>query len=270
MKLLLWVSIGAIGLYFAALLFVYFAQRSFMYFPPRGSVPDGFLSEHNVQIIPIEVEGVGRLKSIYMPPPGDSAPVILLIHGNGSAAHQYTAHFEAFRRWGVGCLAVEYPGYAGNPGKPNERDILRTALANYDALIEKGINPERIFLYGDSLGAASAVYVAHERETSGLILSAPFLSMQAMARKQMPWLPTSLLLKDKYRSDLKITAVDEPLLVLHGDADTVIPYSQGKALFDLHPGDKKFALIKNGQHNLWNAEAPEHVRAFIKTYARPQ
>ena len=269
MKLLVWVGIGAIGLYLAALFFVYFAQRSFMYFPPSGGVPDGFLSEHNAQIISIEVEGIGRIKSIYMPPPNESAPVILLMHGNGSAAHQYTAHFAAFKKWGVGYLAVEYPGYGGNPGRPNERDILRTALANYDALVEKGIKPEHIFLYGDSLGAAAAIYVVSEREASGLILSAPFLSMQAMARRQMPWFPTSLLLKDKYRSDLKITSVDAPLLVLHGGADAVIPYTQGKALFDLHQGDKKFVLIKGGQHNLLNTEMPEHIRAFIKTYARP-
>ncbi|MCF6274360.1 MAG: lysophospholipase [Robiginitomaculum sp.] len=268
MQLLKWILIGAAGVYFAALLFVFFAQRSFMYFPPSGSVPDGFLSEQNVQIIPIEVEGVATLKSIYMPP-NESAPVILLMHGNGSAAYQYTAHFEAFRRWGLGYLAVEYPGYAGNPGKPNERDILRTALANYDALIQTGIKPERIFLYGDSLGAAAAIYVASERQAAGLILSAPFLSMQAMARRQMPWFPTSLLLKDKYRSDLKITAVDEPLLVLHGDADTVIPYTQSKALFELHQGDKNYVLIKGGQHNLWNTEIPEHIRAFVETYTRP-
>jgi len=270
MKLLLWVGISAACVYLVALLFVYFAQRSFMYFPPSGGIPDGFLSEYNVQILPIEVEGVGRLKSIYMPPPNESAPVILLMHGNGSAAYQYTAHFAAFQKWGVGYLAVEYPGYAGNPGKPNERDILRTALANYDALIEKGIKPERIFLYGDSLGAAAAIYVASEREAAGLILSTPFLSMQAMAHKQMPWFPTSLLLKDKYRSDVMIASVSTPLLILHGDADAVIPHAQSKALFDLHQGDKKFVLIKNGQHNLWNTEMPEHVRAFIKTYARAE
>ncbi len=264
MKFLLWIGIGAAGLYVFALLFVYFAQRSFMYFPPSGGVPDGFLSAHNAQVLPVEVQGVGRLKSIYMPPPGESAPVILLMHGNGSAAYQYIAHFEAFKEWGVGYLAIEYPGYAGNPGTPNERDILRTSLANYDGLIQKGIKPERIFLYGDSLGAASAVHVASERQAAGLIISAPFLSMQAMARKQMPWFPTALLLKDKYRSDLKIPSVNAPLLVLHGDADRVIPHTQGKALFDLHQGDKKFVLIKGGGHQLWNTEMPEHMRAFVE------
>ncbi len=121
-----------------------------------------------------------------------------------------------------------------------------------------------------ALGAAAAIYVASERQAAGLILSAPFLSMQAMAKKQMPWFPTSLLLQDTYRSDLKIPSVDAPLLILHGDADIVIPHTQSKALFSLHPGDKNYVLIKGGQHNLWNTEMSEHMRAFITTYARPK
>lgn len=266
MALIKWISFGAAGLYLVALLFVYFAQRGFMYFPPAGPIPDWFLTEREEQILPISIQGVGEIKSIYSPPPTEDASVILFIHGNGSAAHEYTMHFEAFKEWGVGYLAVEFPGYAGNPGKPNENDILRTALANYDALISKGIKPENIIIYGDSLGAACAVHVASQRDAAGLILSAPFLSMQAMARKQMPWLPTSLLLKDKYRSDLKMPLVSEPLLVLHGDADELIPHSQGQALYDLHKGRKQFILIKGGQHHMWNTEMPEHIKAAIERF----
>lgn len=265
-KIVKWIVIGAVGLYLVALLFVFFAQRSFMYFPPEDPIPDWFLNEHDEQVLPITVEGIGGIKSIYNPPPSDDAPVILFIHGNGSAAHQYTVHFEAFREWGVGYLAVEFPGYAANPGTPNEGDILRTALANYDMLISKGIKPDNIIIYGDSLGAACAVHVASQRGAAGLILSAPFLSMQSMAREQMPWFPTSLLLKDKYRSDLKMPSITEPLLLLHGDADELIPHSQGKALFDLHQGDKQFILIKDGQHHLWNTEMPEHIKAAIEAF----
>ena len=266
---MLWVKtfgFAAIAIYLAVLLFVYFAQRSFMYFPPKAPIPDWFLNEDDEEILPIGIEGVGTIQSIYRPPPNDQAPVILFMHGNGSTAYQQTVHFEAFRNWGVGYLAVEYPGYAGNPGKPNEADILRASLANYDALISQGISPSRIIIYGDSLGAAAAVYVANERQAAGLILSAPFLSMQAMTRKQMPWFPTSLLLKDKYRSDLKMPSIAEPLLVLHGGADELIPHTQGKALFDLHQGKKTFVLIKDGQHHLWNTEMPEHIKSAITRF----
>ncbi len=159
---------GIVITYLIALFAIYFVQRSFIYFPPKEPIPDWFSTEHNEQILPIAIGNIGEIKSIYSPPPTDAAPVILFIHGNGSAAHQYTAHFKAFKAWGLGYLAVEFPGYADNPGKPNERDILRTALANYDALMSKNIAPERIVLYGDSLGAAAAVHVASERQLLGL------------------------------------------------------------------------------------------------------
>jgi len=261
------IGLGAATIYLIALLFVFFMQRSFLYFPPPDPIPAWFLNEHDEQILPINVEGVGEIKSIYGPPPNDAAPVILFMHGNGSAAHQYTVHFQAFQNWNMGYLAVEFPGYADNPGTPNETDILRVSLANYDALIDMGIAPKRIIIYGDSLGAAAAVHVASERDAAGLILSAPFLSMQAMGRKQMPWFPTSILLKDKYRSDLKIASVTEPLLLLHGDADDLIPHAQGKALYDLYQGDdKQFVLIKSGRHHLWNTEMPAHIKAAIERF----
>ena len=273
MKFFKWISIGAVGLYLTALLFVFFTQRSFIYFPPEEPIPDWFLSEHDEQILPISIEGVGNIKSIYQPPPNDKAPIILFLHGNGSTAYQYTDHFEAFQNWGMGYLAVEYPGYAANPGTPNERDILRTALANYDMLIADGITPERIVIYGDSLGAAAAVHVASQRDAAGLILSAPFLSMQAMAHKQMPWFPTSILLKDTYRSDLKMPSITEPLLLVHGDADELIPHSQGEALYARHKGDpalgeKRFILIKGGHHNLWNTEMPMHIKAAVERFVQ--
>ena len=84
----------------------------------------------------------------------------------------------------------------------------------------------------------------------------------------MPFFPSSLVLKDTYRSDHRISSVTEPLLVLHGEKDELIPHSQGKALFDLHKGEKNFVLIKNGQHMLWGTEMATHIKTFTLTHAR--
>lgn len=265
MAWLKWIALGFVALYLAALIYVYVAQRKFMYFPPPAPIPQDVFAG---RILPISVEGIGEINSIYSPPPTNGAPVILFIHGNGSAAHQYEDHYEAFSSWGAGYLGMEYPGYAANVGTPNERDILKTALSNYDALIAKGIAPENIIIFGHSMGAASAVHVAKNRESAGLVLGSPFLSMQAMSRLQMPFFPTSLVLKDTYRSDQRIGSVTQPLLVLHGEKDELIPHSQGKALFGLHKGEKNFVLIKNGQHMLWGEEMANHIKIFTLTHAR--
>ncbi len=265
MAWLKWMIIGAITLYLAALIYVYVAQRKFMYFPPAEPIPETVFVG---RIQPIDVAGVGQINSIYQPPPTDAAPVIMFIHGNGSAAHQYEDHYTAFTSWGAGYLGMEYPGYAANVGTPNEDDIFKTALANYDFLITKGIKPENIIIFGHSLGAAIALHVAKNRDSAGLVLASPFLSMEAMSRLQMPFFPTSLVLKDKYRSDLRIGEISEPLLVLHGEMDELIPHSQGKALFDLHRGDKKFVLIKTGRHQLWGKEMSNNIEAFVLSHGR--
>ncbi len=240
-----------------------------MYFPPPEAASPAVFQARGEQIIPIDVDGIGAINAIYSPPPTQGAPVILFIHGNGSAAHQYIEYFDDFKSWGTGFLAVEYPGYAANPGMPNEADNLKSAQAHYDYLRAAGVEPSQIIIFGHSLGAALAVDVAKNNEAAGLVLGAPFLSMQAMGRKQMPWFPMSLLMKDKYRSDLRISQVDEPLLVLHGAADELIPHTQGKALYELHKGEKEFVLIKGGRHHFWNTEMPDHIKAFVLANARP-
>ncbi len=62
-------------------------------------------------------------------------------------------------------------------------------------------------------------------------------------------------------------SITEPLLVLHGDADALIPHSQGQALFELHQSDdKQFVLIKDGQHHLWNTKMPIYIKAAIERF----
>jgi len=65
---------------------------------------------------------------------------------------------------------------------------------------------------------------------------------------------------------LKMTTITEPLLLLHGDADELIPHAQGKALFELHQGEKQFTLIKGGKHYMWDTEMPRHIQAAIERF----
>jgi pimeloyl-ACP methyl ester carboxylesterase len=262
MKVLKRVILGAVGIYLAALLYVFIMQRSFMYLPDTNRPPADFARRNGVEIVSIDVDGIGELQSIYAAAPTD-APIVLYFHGNGSSAFARTAQFSDIKSWGYGFLAAEYPGYGGNIGAPSQTDIFKTALANYDWLLSQGYAPDHIVIYGHSLGAASAVYTAREREAAGLVLSAPFISMLAMGHQQMPFFPVRILLKDTYRSDTFIRDVTEPVLVIHGNADNTVPYDMGRELFEIYGGEKQFVTVEGGRHYLWATDMPNYLLGFV-------
>ena len=257
----------AISLYLVVVLFVYIKQRSFQYFPQADKASKAYLVQNQIEVLPISVASIGIIDSYYRKAEVGK-PLVLFLHGNASLAYDYLPYLMQITQNGGGFLAVEYPAYAGRPGKVTEKSILKTALAAYDSLIKMGISPQQIIVHGDSLGASAAVYIAANRDIGGLALSAPFYSMRAMARKQMPFFPTNILLKDTWRSDQWIKNVKAPLLIIHGDKDRLIPYSQSQDLIKLHEAKHGYKLIKNGQHFLWQTEMPKLVINFAYENAR--
>lgn len=252
--------------YLIALVFVYVKQRSFIYFPENTAPPDEFVSAFDLEVVEIEVDGVGGVQSYYKAPE-TGGPLILFFHGNGGSVYHRAALLSLFKTWGAGYLAVEYPGYAGNPGKPTEKTILDSALSHYDWLIVNGVLSGQIVIYGHSLGAASAVHVAAECDAASLVLSAPFLSATSMGRHRMPFFPAGLLLKDKFRSDLKMAFVDEPLVVIHGSIDRIIPHYMGKMLSERHSGDNTFVTMEGVGHAMFPTQMDRYLKDALFRYA---
>jgi pimeloyl-ACP methyl ester carboxylesterase len=254
-----------VGFYLIAALAVYLLQRNFIYFPNKNPAPEGFTEQFNLEVIRVAVDEVGEITSYYSAPI-DEQPVILFFHGNGGNAYERTAQFQDFQNWQVGFLASEYPGYSENPGPMTETTFFASALAHFDWLVKSGVDPENIVIYGHSLGAASAVHVASERESAGLVLTAPFLSAVSMAQLRMPYFPAGFLLKDRFRSDLKMPKVEEPLLILHGNRDREIPIEMGRQLTALHTGDARFIMIEGARHYMWQKGMTDHIREAVFKY----
>ena len=142
--------------------------------------------------------------------------------------------------WGVYMLA--YRGYAGSSGSPSETANVADARLAYGALVEEGVDPASIIIYGESLGTGVAVRLATERPAAGLILDAPYTSIVEIAARAYFYLPVRYLLKDRYETRKYIAQVHMPLLILHGERDAVIPVGNGRELLRLGkraqaPGD---------------------------------
>ncbi|MDP4002479.1 alpha/beta hydrolase [Methylobacterium sp. NEAU K] len=240
-----------VGLVLAAMLFyglvlaaLALGQRRLIYPgayqpPPPWDMPPG------VEAVTLVTEDGERLHALWRPPlPG--CGVVVTFHGNGSRPEPHAARFAA-APWlaaGWGMLAPAYRGYPGSTGQPSEDGLLRDGLAAIAAVAERAPGAPTL-LHGHSLGAAVAVAVAGRVPHIGLFLEAPFDSLAHVVRLHVPLAP-SWLLRDTYRSDRRIRVGTEPVLIVQGIDDPVVPVALARNLaaaagprarIDVIPGD---------------------------------
>jgi fermentation-respiration switch protein FrsA (DUF1100 family) len=173
--------------------------------------------------------------------------VVLYFHGNGGALRLRADRFKKLAAGGIGLIGVSYRGYGGSTGQPTEAGLIEDARAAYAFAAAR--YPGRIAAWGESLGTGVAIALAAEKPVSRLILEAPYSSTVDIAAAQYWFLPVRLLMKDQFRSDLRIARVTAPVLIIHGDADRIIPIQYGQRLFSLIPGKKRMVRFPGGGHN---------------------
>ncbi len=214
--------------------------------------------------------------------PGHTARPLTLItfHGNAESIEQTLPLARQVREAGFNLMTVEYRGYGRSGGQPSERGVyadgeaaLRTLRARSD------VAPDRIVLWGRSIGAAVAVDVAAnlaaDAAVAGLILESPFTSAQDLLRDGGHWLLYGMSYFGSYRFDsaAKIGRVTSPVLVVHGTADEIAPFALGRRLHDLAPGRREFVIIEGGGHNdLWarhTAATWGGIRRFLDSLPTP-
>ncbi len=184
-----------------------------------------------------------RINAWWADPPG-SRLATLFLHGNGGNVTHRVPHLREIAAAGSAVLALDYRGYGRSEGRPTERGLYADADAGYDYLEALG---RPIVVHGESLGAAVAVELAARRPCAALILEAPFTSASDMAGRVLPLLGPLVIFS--YDSTRRIRRIRAPLLVMHGDRDSVVPVEFGRALFDLAPEPKTFWRIPGGDHN---------------------
>ena len=258
--------LGLVLLYLGFLLMLYFIQRHMMYFPDVTRFVPSAAGVADMSVIDVTTADGLTLQGWYKAPPAPGKPVIILFHGNGGNIAGRNFKARQFIDKVYGFLLAEYRGYGGNPGSPSEQGFYTDARAYLAWLVKQGIAPAQTVLYGESIGTGVVVQMASETQGyKALVLESPFASMVEMARKQYFFVPVDLLLKDRYDNFSKIKSVKIPLLVLHGAIDPVVPYSQGKKLFDAANEPKKMETFPRGGHiDLYNHGAGARILAFLE------
>jgi uncharacterized protein len=240
-----WIFIVAAG-YLGIAALMYVMQRGLMYFPEKLRTAPAAAGFPQAEEVTLQTADGEKVIAWHVPPRGDR-PVVLYFHGNGGSLRYRVDRFQRLVADGVGLVALSYRGYGGSTGSPSEAGLIADAQAAYAFAAER-YPVSRIVLWGESLGSGVAIALAAEKPVARLILDAPFTSAVDVAAATYPFLPVRLLMKDQFRSDERIARVKVPVLVLHGDADQVIPFRYGERLYAMIPGEKRLLRFAGGHH----------------------
>lgn len=235
--------------YAAVVGYLYFFQRSFV-FQPGGVL--GLPEEESLErvaVVAIRAADGTALTAWYAEPEAGK-PSVLYFHGNAANLSARADRFRLILDSGFGLLAASYRGYPGSGGYPSERALLADALELFDWL---GGRTDSIVIHGESLGTAVAVHVAAERPARALLLEAPFTAALDIAKATYPWAPVTYLMRDPFLSRERIARVAEPLLILHGANDRIVPVEHGRRLFEAANEPKAIRVFEEADHqDLWD------------------
>lgn len=265
MAALKWTLVLAVLLYGGLLALMYVFQRALMYFPDARRTQPAAAGFPQAEEVTLTTSDGETLVAWHVAPRGDK-PVVLYFQGNAGALDLRVGRFQWLVADGTGLLALCYRGYGGSSGKPSEPGLIRDAIAAHDFAAAR-YAPTRIVPWGESLGTAVAIALAAERKVGGLILDAPFTSAADVGAAVYPFVPVRWLIKDTFRSDLRIAKVGALVLVLHGERDRVVPLRFGEALFALVREPKRMVRFPNGTHvDLDDHGAADVVKKFLMEF----
>jgi fermentation-respiration switch protein FrsA (DUF1100 family) len=278
-------------------------QRSLIYFPAREAriePQDAGLPRGQVHTVTVRAEDNLELHGWYVLAAGHTAAnreecdrelaagrwLVLYFSGNAANRRYRVPEFGVFTGLGADVFIFDYRGYGDNSGSPSEELLAADArtIWNY-ATRDRGVQPGRVILYGESLGGAVAVRLAAEAceagtAPGGLILRSTFSSLVDAGAHHYPWLPVRWGLVDRFSSMDYIAQVTCPLLQIHGTRDVIMPVALGRRLFEA-AGErssagiaKQFVELPAAGHNdvtlVARAELRSAVREFLDKLDRPE
>ncbi len=224
-------------------------QRSLVYLPDPGPVPAASAALPGARdVVLLTADGL-ELGGWFLPGDGD-APVVLVASGNAGHRGYRAPLAEALHDAGLGVLLFDYRGYGGNPGSPSEGGLALDVRAARNFLLEDaGVPPERLFYFGESLGAAVVTELATEHPPAGLVLRSPFVDLASVAAVHYPVLPARALLRDRFPVAEGLARVDAPTTVVYGSADTIVPPEQSRVVAQAAPRLHELVAVASAGHN---------------------
>jgi pimeloyl-ACP methyl ester carboxylesterase len=258
---------AAIAFFFGCVLFALAARplsRHFVFpthaverLEPPADVLEWSLAAH---------DGVA-VHALEIPGPSDGRIVIYFHNNRETMVHALGLGHE-LRRRGFGVVLPEYRGYGtSGDGDPSEEGLYSDAETVLERLSQRGIRAERMVLCGMSLGTGVAAEMARRGRGAALVLIAPYTSLPDLVNDAVPVVPARLLMPDWFDTLDKARDIRVPTLIVHGDADEIVPFWMGRELAHVIVG-ARLLVVPGGHHGDLFAREPEALWREIASLGR--
>ena len=242
---MLWWILGIVAVIIALKLIIVWAEPYMSFVPRGGSTPPpaGF---HSIEIF---AEDGTKLSgwATEIPPEG---PVFLYFCGN---AGNLSDREELMARGAAADLAIvafDYRGTGESHGRATESNVYGDAIEIHGHVTQVlAVDPQRIVLWGHSIGGAVAAELASRRPTAGLVLEGTFRSGLVMAKRILPFLPVSWLMTYRFDNETSMGRLRCPVFLIHGSDDLTIPAEDSEHLYTLGSNEKEMWIVEGADHN---------------------
>lgn len=246
-------------LYIALNAFAFLLAERFIFRPPLPTYQD------NANILKLTTRNGKQISALYLENP-KAVYTILYSHGNGSDLGMIEDRLKILHRMGFSVFAYDYQGYGTSQGTPSEQNTYRDIKAAYNYLTNTlQVAPNHIVLYGFSVGSGPSIELATHKQVAGLVLEGAFTSTFRVATN-IPLVPF-----DRFNNIAKIKSLQSPILFIHGTHDEVIPFHQGKMLYQQANPPKQFLTIEGAYHNnvleVGGRDYEEAIKEFVEGLA---
>ena len=245
-----------------------FLERTFVCFPERAH--DGRPEDYGLTARDLYFMTRDRVKLhgwLFSSDP--QAPCLLWCHGNAGNISHRLDNIARLQAAGINVFIFDYRGYGKSAGSLSEEGFYRDGEGAWETLVREGVSPSRIVLFGRSLGCAMAADLATRVPAAGLILESGFPHLGAMAKVHYPFVFSERLLSGRFDAISRLKRIKMPVLVVHGDRDTVVPIALGRRLYEAAPEPKEWYEIKGADHNdTYLAGGDNYFRKLRETLSR--
>ena len=255
-----WVStiITILVIYVAISIALYYLQDYMLFKPEKLDADFQFDYENQVtKEYNLETRDGAVINGLRFFPKGESKGVVMYLKGNSKSIKGWGKFAVDFTRHGYDVLMIDYRGFGKSTGSRTQKAIKRDLQVVYNK-IKENVDEKYIILYGRSLGSGFAAKLASTNSPRVLILDAPYYSLSKVAKRYMPFMPLSLLIKFPMPTYKWLRYVQCPIHIVHGTDDKLIPYKTSVKLSKIKSKQTTLHTIIGGGHKNLNTFESYH------------